>query len=358
MKTSGKISIATIVVVVIAGTTYKLIDVKRDKKDTINLVNKSKSEVPVTVVSAKYSDVTYDISYHGTFEPNCEVTVVSEAQGKVEDFSMEEGFFIAEGKVIAWLENDILSYQVESAKAACQKAHSDLQRFENLTPGEAVSTRQLEDARLAFTNAKNAWLTLKKQYDDSFIKAPVSGTVCRRYIEKGTFIAPGTPVADIVDTRKMKFVAWFGAADRVRVKADQQVKISAELYPDTFYNGIIKTVSIKPDESKRYRVQAEVENNLDQPLIPGIDGLLTLSLKQDRKNIIIPRNCVIGSVLEPTVYVVKDGVVNARKVVIAEIINAQAIIESGLSEGEQIALSGQINLEDNTKVSISGMENE
>jgi membrane fusion protein (multidrug efflux system) len=358
MKTSEKIGIAVIAVAIITGTAYKLIDVKRGKKDTINLVNKSKSEVPVTVVSARYSDVTYDISYHGTFEPNCEVTVVSEAQGKVKDYSVEEGIFITEGKIIASLENDILSYQVESAEAAYKKNHSDLQRFEKLTPGEAVSTQQLEDARLAFTNARSAYLTLKKQYDNSFIKAPVSGTVSRRYIEKGTFIAPGTPVADIVDTRKMKFVAWFSAADLVRAKTGQHVKISTDLYPDTFYHGTIKTISIKPDESKRYRVQAEVQNNLDQPLIPGTDGLLTLSLKQDKKNITIPRTCVVGSVLEPTVYIVEKGVAKMRKVVIAEIINAEALIQSGLSEGEQIVLSGQINLEDNTKVSISDVQNQ
>lgn len=358
MKTSGKISIAIIAVTIITGTAYKLMDVKRGKKDTINLVNKSKSEVSVTVVSAKYNDVTYDISYHGTFEPNCEVMVVSEAQGKVKDYSVEEGTFIMEGKVMASLENDILSYQAESAEAAYEKAHSDLQRFEKLTPGEAVSTQQLEDARLALTNAKSAYLTLKKQYDNSFIKAPVSGTVSRRYIEKGTFIAQGTPVADIVDTRKMKFVAWFSAADLVRVKTGQQVKISTGLYPDTFYNGIIKTVSIKPDDSKRYRVQAEVQNNLDQPLIPGTDGLLTFSLKQDKKNITIPRNCIVGSVLEPTVYVVENGVAKVRKILIAEIINEQALIESGLSEREQIVLSGQINLEDGTKVSISGTQNQ
>lgn len=358
MKTSGKISIAIIAVALITATAYRLIDVKRDKKDTINLVNKSKSEVPVIVVTAKYNDVTYDISYNGTFKPDCEVTIVSEAQGKVKDYSMEEGFFVTEGKVVAWLENDILSYQLESADAAYQKAYNDLQRFEKLTPGQAASIQQLEDARLAFTNAKCAYLTLKKQYENSFIKVPVSGTLSRRYIEKGTFIAPGTPVADIVDTRKMKFVAWFNAADVVRVKTGQKVKISTDLYPDTFYNGIIKTVSIKPDESKRYRVQAEVHNNLDQPLIPGIDGLLTLSLHQDKKNITIPRECVVGSVLEPTVFVVENGMAKTRKVVIAEILNGQVLIESGLSEGEQIVLSGQINLEADTKVSISDMQNE
>lgn len=357
MKTSGKICIAIIVIATVAGIVYKLADIKRDKTYTLNLVNKSKSEVPVTVVLAKYGDESYDISYHGTFEPNCEVTVVSEAQGKVKSYTIEEGTFVKEGKIIAFLENDLLSYQLENAEATYKKANCDLQRFEKLTLGEAVSAQQLEDVRLAHSNAKSLYLTLKKQYGNSFIKAPVSGIVGKRYIEKGTFIAPGTPVADIVDTRKMKFVAWFSAADLIQVKKGQTVNISTDLYPNTSYKGIINVVSIEPDESKRYRVQAEVPNSATQPLITGTDGLLTLSLKQSKKSIIVPRNCIVGSIIEPAVYIVENGVAKMRGVVISKIKNGSVFISEGLNEGMKVVLSGQINLEDNTKVSITDTKN-
>lgn len=353
MITSRKIIIASIVIAIVSGIAYKLADVKQNQRNDIILVNKSKSAVPVTVVLAKLGNITYDILYHGTFEPNYEVTVVSEAQGKIKSYTIEEGVFITEGNVMASLENDILSYQLENAEATYAKANSDLNRFEKLTPGEAVSTQQLEDTRLALSNAKSNYLTLKKQYNNSFIKAPVSGIVARRYIEKGTFIAPGSPVADIVDTRIMKFIAFFSAADLVQVKNGQTVKISTELYPNTSYQGIIKVVGIKADESKRYRIQAEVQNSSTQPLIPGTDGILTINLKQGRKNIMVPRNCIVGSVIEPTVYVVENGVAKERKIVIDKIKDGQAFVSDGLSEGEQVVLSGQINLEDDTKVSIS-----
>ena len=51
-----------------------------------------------------------------------------------------------------------------------QKAKSDLKRFENLSPGEAVSTQQIEEVRLALQNAKSNYLTLKKQYENTFVK--------------------------------------------------------------------------------------------------------------------------------------------------------------------------------------------
>jgi RND family efflux transporter MFP subunit len=359
MKTSAKTKIGIVIIVaaIFTGTAYKLIDVKQDKKDKVDLVNRSKSEVPVTVVTAAYKDAAYDISYHGTFEPNCEVTVVSEAQGRVKDFSAEEGVFVPEGKIIAWLENDILSYQLDAAESAYLKARSDLERFGNLSQGEAVSTQQLEEVKLAFASAKSNYLTVKKQYGDTFIKAPVSGTVTRRYIERGAFIAPGTPVVDIIDTRKMKFVAWFSAADLVRVRSGQTVKVTSDLYPDASYEGVIKVVNIKPDESKRYRIQAEVQNNTGRPLIPGTGGILTLRQKLEKKNITIPRNCITGSVIEPAVYVVENGVARLRRVIVAGIVNGQALISDGLSDGEQVVLSGQINLEDNTKVAVSVNQN-
>lgn len=353
MTTSKKIITTVVLLAIVSGIAYKLADVKRNQQSDIQLVNKSKSEIPVIVVSAEYGDVTYDISYHGTFEPNCEVTVVSEAQGKIKSYAFEEGIFIAEGKIMASIENDILSYQLENAEATYKKVNSDLQRLERLTPGEAVSTQQLDDARLALSNAKNAYLTLKKQYNNSFIKAPVSGIVGKRYVEKGTFITTGTPIADIVDTRKMKFIAWFSATDLVQVKTGQAVTLSTDLYPNTNYPGIIKVVGIKPDESKRYRIQAEVQNNDKQPLIPGTDGLLTISLKQGVRNIIVPRNCIVGSVIEPTVYVVENGIAKLRNVTISKIVNGQAFVSDGIREGEQVVLSGQINLENNAKVNIS-----
>lgn len=352
MKTSWKISIILFITVIFWGTAYKLNTVKRNKKEEINLVNKVKSDIPVTVVQAHYSNTSYNISYNGTFEPNYEVTVVSEAQGRVKEYSIEEGTFVSEGKVIVCLENDITSYQVEAAEAVYQNAQSDLKRFENLSPGEAVSTRQLEEVKLALQNAKSTYLTVKKQYENTFVTAPVSGTISKRYFERGDFIAQGAPVVDIMDTRKMKFNAWFNAADLVRIKIGQQVKITTDLYSDVSYDGSIKVIGMKPDESKRYRVQVEVRNNLTRPLISGTDGTLMISLKRDQNNISIPRNCVVGSVIEPTVYVVEEGVARSRPVIIAEIINGQAIISNGLKEGDQVVLSGQINIQDSTRVNV------
>jgi len=357
MKTSKRIGISVVTIAVIMLIVYRLYDVKQHKKDDIDRVNQAKSEVTVTATAARSDTVKIDIVYHGKFEPFREVTVVSEAQGKVKKQVFDEGDFISEGDTIACLDNDLTGYQLETAKATYLKAQDELRRFENLSPGEAVSTQQLEEIKLAFINAKADWLTIKKQYENSFIKAPVSGTMSKRYFEKGSFVAAGSPVSDLVDTRKMKFNAWFTATDLTRIKTGQKVRLETGLYPGVSYEGTIRILGVKPDDSGRYLVQAEVENDDKRPLVSGIDGALSFEYLPGKKSIVIPRNCIVGSAIQPMVYVVRDGTAQLRTIVISEIINDRVIVEGGLSEGECVVLSGQINLEDHVRVTVLNDQN-
>lgn len=357
MRTTKKTGIYIIALVSVAAIAYKLYDVKQDKQADINLVNKAKSETPVLTAIAKYEVVGFDMSYHGTFEPSSEVTIVSESQGNVKKYAINEGDFIAEGEIIVWVDNELTGYQLETAKAAWLKAQDELKRFENLSPGESVSTQQLEEIKLAYQNAKSTYLTIKKQYNDAFIKSPIAGTVSKRYVETGSFISPGSPVADIINTRTLKFNAWFTAKDLTRIKTGQKVLLTTDLYPGISYEGIIKVIGVKPNNSKRYLVQAEVTNSIENPLFSGTEGTICIKYTSYRKNLIIPRNCLAGSVIEPMVYVVSDNTVKLRRIVISAITDSLIIIESGLTSGEHVVLSGHINLEDNTPVTVLNNQN-
>ena len=357
MKTTKKTGIYVVALVSISAIAYKLYDVKQDKKADIDLVNKTKSAATVTIATAKYEVVRFDIPYHGTFEPSSEVTVVSESQGKVKECAINEGDFISEGEIIARLDNELTGYQLETAEAAWLKTQDELKRFENLSPGESVSTQQLEEIKLACQNARSTYLTIKKQYNDAFIKAPISGTVSKRYFEKGSFIGPGSPVADIINTGKMKFNAWFTAKDLKRVKTGQKVMLTTDLYPGIFYEGTIKVIGVKPDNSKRYLVQAEVTNSVVKPLFSGIDGTVHIKYTSGGESLVIPRNCLVSSVIEPMVYVVSDNTAKLRGIVISEITDSLVIIESGLTKGECVVLSGQINLENNAPVAVLKNQN-
>lgn len=179
----------------------------------------------------------------------------------------------------------------------------------------------------------------------------------KRYIETGSFISPGSPVADIINTGKLKFNAWFTAKDLTRIKTGQKVLLTTDLYPGRSYEGIIKVIGVKPDNSKRYLVQAEVTNSPENPLFSGTEGTIHIKFTSPGETLVIPRNCLAGSVIEPTVYVVSDNTAKLRRIVISEITDSLIVIESGLTNGELVVLSGQINLEDNAPVTVLNSQN-
>ncbi len=350
MKTSKKIGIAVITIAAVAAFGFRLNHLRTVKEKEGMIVESAMKGIPVRVIKATRSEVTEITEYNGTFEASREVTIVSEAQGKVDDFFIETGDYITKGETMVKVNNDMISYQLEVAEASYKKAVSDLTRFENLLPGEAVSEQQLEEMKLATINTKAAWLTLKRQYENTWIKAPISGTVSKRYVEQGCYLAPGSPVADICDTRKMNFIAWVKAEDLRQIKEGQMVKLVTDYYPGITFEARITVIGVKPDQSRRYMIQAEVDNSHMLP--SGIDGSIIIESVSEEKSIVLPRTCVTGNTTDASVFVVDDQIARLRPITISGMTDNEVIIKEGLSEGSYVVISGQINIQDSMKVTV------
>ncbi|MFT7614164.1 MAG: membrane fusion protein (multidrug efflux system), partial [Parvicellaceae bacterium] len=68
------------------------------------------------------------------------------------------------------------------------------------------------------------------------------------------------------------------------------------------------------------------------------------------KSILIPSSAIIGSTIQPQVYLVKGGKAVLQKVSISRRIGNKAVIENGVKEGDVIITSGFINLYDGANV--------
>jgi multidrug efflux pump subunit AcrA (membrane-fusion protein) len=66
----------------------------------------------------------------------------------------------------------------------------------------------------------------------------------------------------------------------------------------------------------------------------------------------IPRDALVSSVKEPSVYVVNDDVVRLTKITTGRGYNDYLEVFAGLNEGDRVVTNGQINLTDGTKVSV------
>jgi len=96
-------------------------------------------------------------------------------------------------------------------------------------------------------------------------------------------------------------------------------------------------------------VRATMPNN-DEMLWAGTLVTVQLSFREEEA-IVVPPNAIQVSQTGSFVFVVKNGVANVKPVKVARVIDAQAVIESGLEGGELVVTEGHLQITEGSRVS-------
>ncbi len=186
---------------------------------------------------------------------------------------------------------------------------------------------------------------------DAYIKAPITGVVAALPATVGMTLNPGTVIATIVDISRLKVNLNIGEQDVFKLKVGELAEVETDVYPGVKYFGKIENISIKADEVHTYLVQVGIPNNQQYQLKSGMFGKVSFDLG-NYPALVIPRNTLVGSVQNPQVFVVKDGIARLRDIQVGTEVNTNIIVHTGLAEGETVVLSGQENLKDNAPVVV------
>lgn len=351
MKTMKTFIQAGFILLIFSAIGFRLMEVKKERTETLNSLKESDLTVPVQTVTVEKTLMNHTIRTNGKFKPLSHLTLVAETQGKVMALPLEEGSRIDTSTLLCQIENQTIRNNLKSAQLAYQKAKKDLGRYQEMAQQEAVSAHQLENARLAHQQALAQLSSLQEQLHQTLIKSPVKGELNKLHVEKGEFLSPGQPVAEIISTRQMEFITHLSQHQVLPLKKDMQVILSCDVYPDQTYRGRIVHISQNADGSGKYETSIRLNNVPASPLRGGMFGTATFHVKQG-SGMAIPREALVGSTQNPSVYVVQNGVASRVSIVIQRITPDKIWIQSGVSAGQQVVTTGQINLEDGMKVRI------
>ncbi|HLF20140.1 MAG TPA: efflux RND transporter periplasmic adaptor subunit, partial [Bacteroidota bacterium] len=226
--------------------------------------------IPALIVfEACGSDESSEISATGTIEAT-EVTVSAQAGGVVMQLRADEASSVQVGDTLAVIDATDWMYQLQQAEgnlAATEaqyklalravreedliqaetnykSAETDLKRMQELAPLGSVSQKQLEDARTRFTLAQQAYeklkrgsrreeidmararrdqaegqaLAIRKKVSDCTVTAPLSGTVTKRFIEKGELAGQGASLFRIANLAEMNLMIYVSETELPRIK--------------------------------------------------------------------------------------------------------------------------------------------
>ncbi len=332
---------------------FAFFKLKSNQEKVEERVYKKNPDATVLIQAETLKAGTFEFAsnFLGSFSPNKEAVIASEASGRVVQVGIQEGAHVTAGQLIAQLDTDILKNQLKIAENNLALAEKTAQRMTNASAG--LTEVQVDNAQSQVTTLKYQIELYKKQISMATIKAPFSGIITAKYFEIGSLAGPGAQMAMLTDISTLKLEISVPEKDITKFKTGMKLSVTTEVYPQHVYAGTVGVIASKADQTKNYIVKIMVPNSSAYPLKAGMYGTVSLDNIASANSLSIPRTALIGSNKNPEVYVIKEGKAQRQPVTLGASNESRLQVISGLNENDIVAVGGLVNLTNGISVSIA-----
>jgi len=333
----------------------------------------------------------------GYVTPRRRATIAAKITGRVTGVFFDEGTRVAEGQLLATLDDSDVKRSLDSAKAdrdAAQAAIADyevqlknaqieLRRAEQLREA-GVQTQQALDTATTTADSLKAKIALAKQQvtasearigiaqqavDNCTIRAPFAGIVVSKDAQVGEMVSPvsagggftRTGIATIVDMHSNEFEVDVNESYIARVEPNQDVKAVLDAYPDRVIPAKVRTVIPTADRQKAtVKVRISIPN-LDKYnfILPDMGVKVSFEgpqqaapAKGSEAKAYVPKNALHTEAGNSFVFLVHDGKVERRAVTAGMDRGTDVAILAGVIPGDSLVVKGPESLRDGDKVEI------
>lgn len=259
--------------------------------------------------SIQRASISVSVGSSGAVEPLTTVEVKSKASGEVLGLLVETGDYIEEGELMVRIDPRTVRNRLAQAEAVLKAAKSRRQisetqmtRADSLVKRGTYTEIDREQAALELANAEAQVVSAEVDVenariavDDTDIRAPVSGTVIAKPVEKGQVIssptqdfAGGTVLMTMADLSAVQIRALIDETDIGKVQPGMLAEVTVAAFPNQPFPG--EVIKIEP--------QAVVEQNVTMfavlIAIQNQDGLLMPGMNSEVEISIAERNNVMS----------------------------------------------------------------
>jgi len=239
---------------------------------------------------------------------------------------------------------------IKVVEAQVEQTQASLKNLESLKEAKSWEAK-IKGVQAQAEQAEVALGLAKIRLEDCTIKAPISGIISKRFVDVGAMVGPTQPLVSIVDIDTVKLLTHVSDEDLDKVKLTQEVEVKVGTYLNRSYE--VKEINISPVMDPLSR-KIEVKINISNPdylLKPGM--FPKIKLWGEKENVLlVPKGAVVKKEGKEQVFVVRDNRAYLQKVIVGLEKDGLVQIMKGLKEGDQVVISGQIDLNSGDPVVI------
>lgn len=307
----------------------------------------SQDPTPVDVAIARTGTVGEELEYTGTTAPVQEVSLRSQAEGRVLLLSVDVGDAVKQGQIIAQLDDTLLRNAlnqanaelaslrsevaraqnqvsnaralVESARLELQQAQSDSARQQRLVREGAIAEQIAEQSLTAARTATQALRAAQEQVQTeqqavaaaqgqvtaqqavvaqareqlsyATLRSPIAGVITQRVTEVGNLVQPNGEILSIGDFSRVQVDVEVSELQRANIRVGQSVKVRLDAYPNQIFRGQVSRISPAAEPTARLIPIEVVIPNRNQQIGSGLLARASFE-EEEQERVLVPEAAI------------------------------------------------------------------
>ena len=273
--------------------------------EAIGAIDENHKQTLITTTTAEESVFKHYIELQAQVQTKDNLIVNAQMGGILEQLSVIEGQRVSKGQVIGRVDDGGLSQQLAQLEIQASLAKTTFERQKNLWDQKIGSEIQYLQAKSASEAQNKAIQQLKKQMAKTAIIAPFSGVVDDIISEKGSVLAPGSPVLRIINLNNMYLEADVPEKFLSAIKRGTEVVVDFPMLNEKIDTKIsLVNNNINP-ANRSFKIQVQVPNKSGL-IKPNLSSKLNINDYSNKSVIAVPLSIISFKIQQS---------VDARKVI-------------------------------------------
>lgn len=311
---------------------------------------------PVAVAAVTVKPAYLDIVSTGELEAAQQVTVTAETEGRITALHIESGSTVQADQPLVQLNDASEQAERQRLQAQLNQARQHYQRTRGLHKQGVATAEQLEQAQAALEMSTGELRLVESQIAKKHIKAPFAGVVGVRQVHTGQYLRAGDSIASLVNNHTVYVNFQIDESSAAYLKLGQALHVQSDAHPDHRFEATISAIDPLTNRSRNVAIQARLAPADPLPRA-GSSATVQVRIPLGGDSYWVPETAVnyasYGNTIF-TVYTAESGATLAKRtpVDVGKRENGLAEIRQGLTPHDQVIVSGQLKLQDQSPIQV------
>ncbi|NCB68120.1 MAG: efflux RND transporter periplasmic adaptor subunit [Bacteroidia bacterium] len=307
----------------------------------------AESQLPkVKIATVNERDVEQVQTFTATVEPEVKNNIAPASPGRIRNIFVEVGATVSKGQRLAQMD----AVNLSNSETQIENLRRMYKRVAELFSVGGASQQELDNAKLQLDVAET---NMKNLSENTYLHSPINGVVTARNYDVGDMFTGQLPLLTVMQINPVKLKINISESFYSKIKVGMQVDVKVDVFENETFPAKVSLIYPVIDERTRtFTVELKLSNP-GSKVRPGMFARVNMNFGTE-KHVVVPDRSIVKQTGSGSryVFVYSDGKVKYTEVKLGRRIDNEYELFSGVSNGQQIVVSGLNKLQDGMEVEV------